>query len=416
MRTRDRAGVEPGLRRGAGPRPRHHHGLQPDGDGAVGERRRGAASVAAADGSAAADDARAARVRPVEPTACTRSRPRCSSWARRTSPPLGIWELARPHLEALVAQTGESSSMSQLDGSDIVYVARVPVPKIIALVGAHRHAVSGRGDLDGPGTARRARRRRADARAGDAVAVGDHPAGLADPPPSSSAISAACASGAGRCPTSGCPSASGRSPRRSVTRRGRPWPRSTSPCTPPRRRSPTSSAATCRCCSTTAADITDEWSNLARLPVPDPLIRGVSHGGRHRAHAATSPSCWAAMKSARAAGSLKNGEWSVSSSTAAPATSPARAGPPGARRGRRRTRRRSSARDVQAGSASGSSGTALRHRPRGGPAAKSASAGAVTIEEVPRAAGSSRRHAHRRPSRHARLEVGEAPVGGVGRR
>jgi len=46
---------------------------------------------------------------------------------------LGIWELARHHLEALVAQTGESSSMSQLDGSDIVYVARVPVPKIIAL-------------------------------------------------------------------------------------------------------------------------------------------------------------------------------------------------------------------------------------------------------------------------------------------
>jgi len=46
---------------------------------------------------------------------------------------LGIWELARPHLEALVAQTGESSSMSQLDGSDIVYVARVSVPKIIAL-------------------------------------------------------------------------------------------------------------------------------------------------------------------------------------------------------------------------------------------------------------------------------------------
>lgn len=46
---------------------------------------------------------------------------------------LGIWELARPHIEALVAQTGESSSMAQLDGSDIVYVARVPVPKIIAL-------------------------------------------------------------------------------------------------------------------------------------------------------------------------------------------------------------------------------------------------------------------------------------------
>lgn len=46
---------------------------------------------------------------------------------------LGLWEMARPHLEALVAKTGESSSMSQLDGSDIVYVARVAVPKIIAL-------------------------------------------------------------------------------------------------------------------------------------------------------------------------------------------------------------------------------------------------------------------------------------------
>ena len=43
------------------------------------------------------------------------------------------WDIARPHLEALVARTGESSSMAQLDGSDIVYVARVSVPKIIAL-------------------------------------------------------------------------------------------------------------------------------------------------------------------------------------------------------------------------------------------------------------------------------------------
>ena len=46
---------------------------------------------------------------------------------------LGLWDIARPHLEALVTQTGESSSMAQLDGSDIVYVARVSVPKIIAL-------------------------------------------------------------------------------------------------------------------------------------------------------------------------------------------------------------------------------------------------------------------------------------------
>lgn len=46
---------------------------------------------------------------------------------------LGLWDIARPHLERLVKQTGESSSMAQLDGADIVYVARVSVPKLIAL-------------------------------------------------------------------------------------------------------------------------------------------------------------------------------------------------------------------------------------------------------------------------------------------
>lgn len=46
---------------------------------------------------------------------------------------LGLWDIARPYLESLVAVTGESSSMAQLDGSDIVYMARVSVPKIITL-------------------------------------------------------------------------------------------------------------------------------------------------------------------------------------------------------------------------------------------------------------------------------------------
>jgi IclR family transcriptional regulator, pca regulon regulatory protein len=45
----------------------------------------------------------------------------------------GLWEIARPHMENLVARTHESSSIAQLDGSDIVYVARVAVPKIVAL-------------------------------------------------------------------------------------------------------------------------------------------------------------------------------------------------------------------------------------------------------------------------------------------
>jgi IclR family transcriptional regulator, pca regulon regulatory protein len=46
---------------------------------------------------------------------------------------LGLWDIARPHMAALVAQTRESSSMAQLDGADIVYVARVAVAKLITL-------------------------------------------------------------------------------------------------------------------------------------------------------------------------------------------------------------------------------------------------------------------------------------------
>src|ERR1051326_189261 len=44
-----------------------------------------------------------------------------------------IWEIARPRMKQLVSHTHESSSLAQLDGSDIVYVARVAVPKIITL-------------------------------------------------------------------------------------------------------------------------------------------------------------------------------------------------------------------------------------------------------------------------------------------
>jgi IclR family transcriptional regulator, pca regulon regulatory protein len=59
--------------------------------------------------------------------------PRCITLGTAHVASLGLWDVARPHLEALVRQTGESSSMAQLDGSDIIYVARVSVPKIIAL-------------------------------------------------------------------------------------------------------------------------------------------------------------------------------------------------------------------------------------------------------------------------------------------
>ena len=46
---------------------------------------------------------------------------------------MGLWDVARPHMERLVSRTHESTSIAQLDGSDIVYVARVAVPKVITI-------------------------------------------------------------------------------------------------------------------------------------------------------------------------------------------------------------------------------------------------------------------------------------------
>src|SRR4051812_21715618 len=44
---------------------------------------------------------------------------------------LSLTEVAEPHLERLVAEIHESSSVSVLDGDDIVYVARVPTSRIM---------------------------------------------------------------------------------------------------------------------------------------------------------------------------------------------------------------------------------------------------------------------------------------------
>ncbi|WP_229075929.1 IclR family transcriptional regulator C-terminal domain-containing protein [Actinoplanes sp. DH11] len=44
---------------------------------------------------------------------------------------LSLPEVAAPHLERLVAQVHESSSLSVLDGDDVVYVARVPTSRIM---------------------------------------------------------------------------------------------------------------------------------------------------------------------------------------------------------------------------------------------------------------------------------------------
>jgi IclR family pca regulon transcriptional regulator len=46
---------------------------------------------------------------------------------------LTLPEVAEPHLERLVGEVRESSSVSVLDGADIVYVARVPVSRIMTV-------------------------------------------------------------------------------------------------------------------------------------------------------------------------------------------------------------------------------------------------------------------------------------------
>ena len=46
---------------------------------------------------------------------------------------LSLPEVVAPHLERLVAELHESSSLSILDGDDIVYVARVPTSRIMAV-------------------------------------------------------------------------------------------------------------------------------------------------------------------------------------------------------------------------------------------------------------------------------------------
>ncbi|RYF49645.1 MAG: IclR family transcriptional regulator [Comamonadaceae bacterium] len=46
---------------------------------------------------------------------------------------LPMWELAEPVLQALVHQVQESSSIAVLEGSDIVYVLRIPTRKIITI-------------------------------------------------------------------------------------------------------------------------------------------------------------------------------------------------------------------------------------------------------------------------------------------
>jgi IclR family pca regulon transcriptional regulator len=46
---------------------------------------------------------------------------------------LTLPEVSQPHMETLVARVNESSSISVLDGTDVVYVARVPTRRIMSI-------------------------------------------------------------------------------------------------------------------------------------------------------------------------------------------------------------------------------------------------------------------------------------------
>ncbi len=44
-----------------------------------------------------------------------------------------LWEAAKLHLEELVEATRQAASLARLEGSDIIYVARVEVPKVVGV-------------------------------------------------------------------------------------------------------------------------------------------------------------------------------------------------------------------------------------------------------------------------------------------
>lgn len=59
--------------------------------------------------------------------------PRVLSIGQHYSASRAMIEIAQPHLLELSAQTAESASLAELDGRDAVYVARVPVRRIMSI-------------------------------------------------------------------------------------------------------------------------------------------------------------------------------------------------------------------------------------------------------------------------------------------
>src|ERR1700685_2760066 len=69
---------------------------------------------------------------------------------------LTLPEVAMPHLEQLVEQVHESSSVCELDGDDVVYIARVPTKRIMTVTISVGTRFPRLRHLDGPGVAGRA--------------------------------------------------------------------------------------------------------------------------------------------------------------------------------------------------------------------------------------------------------------------
>ena len=156
---------------------------------------------------------------------------------------LGLPQLAQPHLERLSAEVGESTSAAVLDGTEIVYVARVSTRRIMTVgitVGTRFPAFA-----TSMGRVLLAYQRRRRARR----LLPDRRSPAADPADGAHRGRAATAAGRGRRPGLGrggsrsWRSACSRWPLRSATSTGRWWPRST--CRPPEVTGPPRSETAC---------------------------------------------------------------------------------------------------------------------------------------------------------------------------
>ena len=59
--------------------------------------------------------------------------PRVLSIGQHYTSSNAVVEVAQPHLERLAERTGESASLAALDAGEVVYVARVPVRRIMSI-------------------------------------------------------------------------------------------------------------------------------------------------------------------------------------------------------------------------------------------------------------------------------------------